>query len=110
MLLAEATRLPHHFRLLHFLYHSTESETSEAIPPFDMSQNCNSRRRYLLPGTIFAWRSPIEKQYMFSQVLFGVKWRSFLSHMTGDSLREKALGDRRQWRNVLSHLTAREVT
>ena len=50
------------------------------------------------------------EQYMLRQVLFGVKRRSFLSHMTGDSLREKALGDRRQWRNVLSHLTAREVT
>ena len=25
-------------------------------------------------------------------------------------LREKALGDRREWRNVLSHLTAREGT
>ena len=35
MLLAEATRLPHPFRFLHFLYHSAESGTSEAIPPFD---------------------------------------------------------------------------
>ena len=47
---------------------------------------------------------------MFSQVLFGVEWRSVLSHLTGDSLREKALDDRREWRNVSSHLTAREVT
>ena len=47
---------------------------------------------------------------MFSQVLFGVKWRSVLSHMSGGSLREKALDDRREWRNVLQHLTAREVT
>ena len=47
---------------------------------------------------------------MFSQVLFGVKWRSVLSHLTGSSLREKALDDSREWRNVLQHLTAREVT
>ena len=47
---------------------------------------------------------------MFSQVPFGVKWRSVLSHLTGGSLREKALHDRREWRNVLQHLTAREVT
>ena len=47
---------------------------------------------------------------MFSQVLFGVKWRSVLSHLTGGSLRKKAHDDRREWRNVLQHLTAREVT
>ena len=29
---------------------------------------------------------------------------------TGGSLREKALDGRREWRNVLSHLTAREGT
>ena len=47
---------------------------------------------------------------MFRQVLFGVKWRSVLSYLTGGSLREKALDDRREWRNVLSQLTAREDT
>ena len=47
---------------------------------------------------------------MFNQVLFGVKWRSVLSHLTGGSLREKALDDRGEWRNDLSHLTARDVT
>ena len=36
-----------------------------------------------------------ERKYMFSQVIFGVKWRSVLSHFTGGSLREKALDDRR---------------
>ena len=36
--------------------------------------------------------------------------KSVLSHLTGGSLREKALDDRPEWRNVLSHLTAREVT
>ena len=56
------------------------------------------------PGTSFCVK------YMFSQVLFGVKWRSVLSYLTGGSLREKALDDRREWRNVLQHLTAREVT
>ena len=35
--------------------------------------------------------------------------RSVLSHLTGGSLREKELDDRREWRNVLSHLTAREA-
>ena len=50
------------------------------------------------------------KKYMFSQALFGVKWRSVLSYLTGGSLREKALDDRREWRNVLSHLTAQQVT
>ena len=44
----------------------------------------------------------LNKQYMFSQVLFGIKWRrSVLSHLTSGSLREKALDDRREWRNVL---------
>ena len=47
---------------------------------------------------------------MFSQVRVGVKWRYVLSHLPGGSLREKALDDRREWRNALSHLTAREVT
>ena len=47
---------------------------------------------------------------MFSQVLFGVKWKSVMLHLTGGSLRDKALDDRREWRNVLQHLTAREVT
>ena len=28
---------------------------------------------------------------MFSQMLFGVEWKSVLSHLTGGSLREKAL-------------------
>ena len=45
---------------------------------------------------------------MFSLLLFGVQWRSVLSRLTGCSLREKALGDRREWRNVLSQMTARE--
>ena len=45
-----------------------------------------------------------------SQVLFGFKWRSVLSRLTSGSLREKALDDRREWRNVLSYLTARKVT
>ena len=43
-------------------------------------------------------------------MLFGVKWRSVLSRLTGGSLREKSLGDRREWRNVLLHWTAREGT
>ena len=47
---------------------------------------------------------------VLSQVLFSVKWKSVLSHLTGGSLREKALDDCREWRNVLQHLTAREVT
>ena len=49
---------------------------------------------------------------MFSRVLFGVKWRSVLSHLTGGSLREKALDDRREWRNVTLDwwLAAREGT
>ena len=33
-----------------------------------------------------------------------------MSHSTGGSLREKAFGDRRELRNVLSHFTAREGT
>ena len=45
-----------------------------------------------------------------SQRLSVVMWRSVLSRLTGGSLREKALDDRREWRNVLSHLTAREGT
>ena len=35
MLLVAATRLPHLFRFLHSLIHSTESGASEAIPAFD---------------------------------------------------------------------------
>ena len=37
-------------------------------------------------------------------------WRSVFARLTGGSLREKALDDRREWRNVFQHLTAREVT
>ena len=36
--------------------------------------------------------------------------KSVLSHLTGGSLREKALVDRREGRNVLQQLTVREVT
>ena len=42
--------------------------------------------------------------------VFWCKWRGVLSHLAGGSLREKAYGDRREWRIVLSHLTAREGT
>ena len=42
--------------------------------------------------------------------VFLCKWRSALSHLTGGSLREKALGDSREWRYVMPHWTAREGT
>ena len=61
MPLAKPTRLPHLFRFLHFFYHPARVWDIRGHSPIRCCHKCNSLCRYLLPGTIFAWRSPIEK-------------------------------------------------